>query len=399
MLTGPVGQIVASLAFFAVAGATHFLAYRWAVSALPPLARHRRKLLVVVGAWLVLGPLARFVAVLTDSSILGTIHVAVITEVAVVAGSALPLFAWRVFVWAGARLARRPPEPEIPPPAPAEPPRLTRRQLVEGIGGSAILATTASTLGWGVLKGRHDFRVEEVAVRIAGLPRALDGYTIAQVSDVHVGLFMQEDELRRGLAYAQELKPDLLVVTGDMVDFEPRQVPMLARALADLRPRDGVFAVPGNHDHYAGASVVMNLLRAGGVRPLVNEGLVLRPGDGGGFALLGVDDLAGTWRGGGPRLGQALAMVPDDRPRVLLSHQPQSIELWEGRVALQLSGHTHGGQINPGFQPARAMLPYLAGRYEVGATTLWVNRGFGTSGPPSRIGAPPEITKVVLVAA
>jgi predicted MPP superfamily phosphohydrolase len=133
----------------------------------------------------------------------------------------------------------------------------------------------------------------------------------------------------------------------------------------------------------------------------LNRGKRLRAGDGGGFALLGVDDLWSTRFGGrGPDLARAIADVPGDAPRVLLSHQPNTVDLWRGQVALQLSGHTHGGQINPGFRPAALFMPYLAGRYDVGeGTTLYVNRGFGTAGPPARVGAPPEITKFVLVAA
>jgi predicted MPP superfamily phosphohydrolase len=113
-------------------------------------------------------------------------------------------------------------------------------------------------------------------------------------------------------------------------------------------------------------------------------------------------------------------MVPRHLPRILLSHQPKSVERWAGEVALQLSGHTHGGQINPGFRPASLLMSYVAGRYTVAAgsgavppvpgegpraepplasTTLYVNRGYGTVGPPSRVGAPPEVTRIVLVSA
>jgi predicted MPP superfamily phosphohydrolase len=133
---------------------------------------------------------------------------------------------------------------------------------------------------------------------------------------------------------------------------------------------------------------------------MVDQGKVVRPSDGGGFALLGVDDPRAVRYGrAGPRLDRALSMVAADLPRILLSHQPPTVEGWEGQVALQLSGHTHGGQINPGFRPADLVLKYVAGRYTVGETTLYVNRGFGTVGPPSRVGAPPEITRIVLVAA
>jgi predicted MPP superfamily phosphohydrolase len=144
---------------------------------------------------------------------------------------------------------------------------------------------------------------------------------------------------------------------------------------------------------------VLAALQREKIEVLVNRGRVLRAGDGGGFALLGVDDMWATRSGGmGPNLDDALAMVPPDLPRILLAHQPNFILESAGKVALQLSGHTHGGQINPGFRPASLFLRYLVGRYEVEGTTLYVNRGFGVAGPPSRIGAPPEVSKIVLVA-
>jgi predicted MPP superfamily phosphohydrolase len=131
-----------------------------------------------------------------------------------------------------------------------------------------------------------------------------------------------------------------------------------------------------------------------------DAGKIVRPGDGGGFALLGVDDVSSNKHGRtGPRLDAALAMVPPDRPRILLSHQPYTVDFWAGQVAAQLSGHTHGGQINPGFSPLGLLMKYIAGAYRVGETTLYVNRGFGTVGAPTRVGAPPEITRFVLVAA
>jgi len=132
----------------------------------------------------------------------------------------------------------------------------------------------------------------------------------------------------------------------------------------------------------------------------VNEGELIRGRDGGGFALLGVADMfASGSREQPPSLERALAMVPPDAPRILLAHQPAYFPVARGRVALQLSGHTHGGQINPGFRPAALFMRYLSGRYEERGSTMWVNRGFGVAGPPARIGAPPEVTKIVLVAA
>ena len=182
-----------------------------------------------------------------------------------------------------------------------------------------------------------------------------------------------------------------------MVDFDARYAPSLARALADAAPRDGTFAILGNHDYYAGAVEVSRVVRAAGITPLVNEARVIRAGDGGGFALLGTDDAWARRMGGiGPSLPVAAANVPVDRPRILLAHQPALFSRVAGQVALQLSGHTHGGQI----APMNYMLAgYVVGRYEKAGSSLYVNRGFGVAGPPVRLGVPPEITKIVLVAA
>jgi predicted MPP superfamily phosphohydrolase len=277
---------------------------------------------------------------------------------------------------------------------------MDRRRTIERLGGAAVYGVTGTMLGWGMIRGRHAFELSEVPLVVPGLPRALDGYVIAQISDLHVGAFVGERELDEGFALVRAARPDLVVVTGDIVDFDPVFAPRVARKLADLPARDGVTAITGNHDYYAGADDVLGALRAAGVNVLRNDGRLVRPADGGGFALLGVDDVTSFGHGGdGARLDRALAAVPSDRPRILLSHQPITVDLFAGQVAVQLSGHTHGGQINPGFSPLGLMMKYVAGAYRVRGTTLYVNRGFGTVGAPSRVGAPPEVTRFVLVAA
>jgi predicted MPP superfamily phosphohydrolase len=228
----------------------------------------------------------------------------------------------------------------------------------------------------------------------------LDGYTIAQVSDLHTGVMVGERELAEGFERVAQIRPDLVVATGDLVDFDASYAPLIGRVLAEARARDGVYAIFGNHDYYTGADEVLEAVDRAGVELLVNAGKRIRPLDGGGFALLGVDDLWARRSGGrGPDLERAIAMVPEGVPRVLLAHQPQYLNSSYGRVALQLSGHTHGGQINPGFHPAKLFMPYVSGRYEKNGTVMWVNRGFGVVGPPARIGAPPEVTKIILVSA
>jgi uncharacterized protein len=284
--------------------------------------------------------------------------------------------------------------------------RVSRREAIERTVGVTIVGATSLTLGWGALRGRHDFALEEVEIKVPRWPRVLDGYVIAQVSDVHVGAFVGERELGEGFALVRKMRPDLVVATGDLVDVDAAAILPLLEQLLAAGSRDGAYAILGNHDHYAGAARVAAHIRASKVRLLDNEGVRLREGDGGGFTLLGVDDLEGrsrrtSTRAGfhGPDLGRAIGALSPDGPRILLAHQPMYFHESQGRVDLQLSGHTHGGQINPGVSPARAIMEFVAGRYERAGSTLYVNRGFGVSGPPSRIGAAPEITKIVIVSA
>jgi predicted MPP superfamily phosphohydrolase len=391
----------------------------WALGAFPRLKKHARPLKIVLAALTVLGPLTRVAVARLHGEWITVIFVMAMIEYMVVIFAALPIALIRIATDLSARVAKRLSVGssvgvdvgvgvdvsagvgvDVGSSADVGVPAMTRRQLVEGIGGGLVLAASGCSLGWGAARGRHAFVIEEVPVRIVGLPKALDGYVIGQISDLHVGASVGAREIAEGLARLAEIKADLVVCTGDLVDFDPTYIPLLARSIGAIRARDGIAAILGNHDYYTGARAITEALRAAGIDVLTNDGRVIRAGDGGGFALLGVDDLwAGRSGGAGPRLDLALRTVPPDLPRVLLSHQPPSLDAWAGRVALQLSGHTHGGQINPGFRPADALMRYVSGRYEVGGTTLWVNRGFGVAGPPARLGAPPEVTKIVLVAA
>jgi hypothetical protein len=370
--------------------------YYWATSAFPWLGRRRRGVAIALALLWLEQMAVGWIATKSHGRFGDELHTAGSIFLMAMGIAAGPMMLLRGLSWALARRSRQL-DGEV---AELGNKTVTRRQVVEGASGIAFLGVSAGVLGWGAVRGRHMFELCDLVVRIPGLPRALDGYTIAQISDLHVGLHMAERDLDAGLDLVRKARPDLVVVTGDIVDMDPRFTPFAARKLMDLPARDGVSAILGNHDHYAGAAAVGDVLRAAGIDLLVNQGRLVRPGDGGGFALLGVDDRWSARHGGpGARLDQALSMVPPDAPRILLSHQPPTVDFWAGQVALQLSGHTHGGQINPGFRPADLFFQYVSGRYEVGGTTLYVNRGFGTVGPPSRVGAPPEVTRIVLVAA
>ncbi|WP_170229325.1 metallophosphoesterase [Polyangium fumosum] len=330
------------------------------------------------------------------------------------------------FTWIASRVKPAPaPEPVLalatesaaPAPAPAEAPAPapanaeaapalpTRRDfLTQAVTGSALLVGSGSSF-YGAVFGRHDYVIEEVPVRIPGLSKRLDGYTLVQLSDIHFGTFVGDAEMRAAEELVRKARPDRIVLTGDLLDNDARYAEMLGRFVRNIAPlaRDGVVAIPGNHDWYAGIDEVVAALQAAGARVLRNDGFVIGD-EKDGFSLLGVEDV---WArrlapGNGPNLDAALARVPKDLPRVLLCHNPVFFPEAAGQVALQLSGHTHGGQVNLGaLQPGKLVLPYgyVAGLYERNGSRLWVNRGFGTAGPPARVGAPPEVTRVVLVSA
>jgi predicted MPP superfamily phosphohydrolase len=380
-------------ALLGVSAGAHWAAASWAMRVFPSLARRRRAVKIAVTAVVVLMPVLRVLTRRTHSVFLTEMLTWMTFELMTLLFGVIPLM---IIVALSQVVPRRRGETSTHPEEDSK--TLGRREVLQKVGGIATFGATSAVLGWGMTYGRHEYLTEEVVVRIPGLPKALDGYTIAQVSDIHAGTFMEENDLRRALSLVAPVRPDLIVATGDLVDYDSRYAPMLARALSDLRARDGVVAILGNHDYYTGADEVSAALARERVRLLLNEGMVVRPNDGGGFALLGVDDSWGRRSGGpGPDLSRAIGMVPPDLCRILLAHQPNFLLQSAGKVALQLSGHTHGGQVNPGFRPAAAFIPYLVGRYERGGSTLYVNRGFGVAGPPVRIGSPPEITKIVLV--
>jgi predicted MPP superfamily phosphohydrolase len=392
--------------FVLASGFAHYLLYRWVRRAFPRLPQRTARVAVTL-LWLF--PLtARLVARRSGGSFATSLFAVGMLELVLLVVS-VPLFLGLDLlarILTRRRKTRRlvatmTAETEAAPEPPLAPPPVGRREVIERAVGVTFLAGAGSMLGWGMVIGRHDFRIEEVPVRIAGLPRSLDGYTLVQISDLHVGAFVGDRDLDRGLELVRAAKPDVLLLTGDLVDQDAEYTSVLTAKLARMAaPRDGMVGILGNHDYYAGADQVAAAMRAAGVRMLVNEGMRLRPDDGGGFALLGIDDLWAQRSGGpGPRLDEAMRQVPPDVPRILLSHQPTFFYQAAPHVALQLSGHTHGGQVNPGVRIADIFMPFVAGRYERSGSTLWVNRGFGVSGPPSRVFAPPEVTKVVLVAA
>ena len=270
---------------------------------------------------------------------------------------------------------------------------------------------------YGAVFGARVLRRESVTVPMAGLPEALRGLRIVQLSDLHAGRHVTAARLRRIARRAARLKPDVLVVTGDIVHNSTAFAQQAALALGSIPSRYGTFACLGNHDFAAGADAVEHALTAAGVQVLRNRGVLLRCAGGNG---------PGGAAGDGRRAGEAagaslwlcgvddpwsnlldLAAALRDRPpgvaTVLLSHQPNTWPLARAAgVHLQLSGHTHGGQLamlwlHRSLSLARLITPFVAGLYRAGQCYLYVNRGAGSVMPMVRIGARPEVTELTLV--
>jgi predicted MPP superfamily phosphohydrolase len=254
-----------------------------------------------------------------------------------------------------------------------------------------------------VWRAYHPPVVNEVAVRLPGLPRALDGFTIVQLSDIHVGPLIQRRFMDAMVAQANALKGDLVCITGDLVDGSVEELGFAAGALGNLRSRHGTYFVTGNHEYYSGDEEWSDALSRMGVTVLRNRHV--RIGEpGASFDLVGVDDWAAQ-RSGYPAsrsydLAAATAGRDPSRASVLLAHQPAGWreQALKAGIGLQLSGHTHGGQYFPFNLVVSAVWEHPAGLYREGDGSLYVSRGTGFWGPPLRVAAPPEIVKVTLLA-
>lgn len=292
-------------------------------------------------------------------------------------------------------------ETTSPPPASSGDPSHetpTRREALSRAVHLGIVTATTAYVGYGLIKGRRDLRVREEVFHLPKLPRALEGYTIVQLTDIHYGMFTGEEDMRPIIERTLALKPDLIVLTGDLIDRHPRHIADALRSITRLRARDGIFSVLGNHDYYAGFEAVLSAMNRTPIRTLINEHTVIRPGDQGGFTLAGVDDFWAYRMVAGRDCDVRLSLEGSspDRAKVLLAHNPKVFYRAKTQVDLQLSGHTHGGQINPGSMMQLA-LDYVSGVYHEGESTLFVSNGLGFTGPPVRLSAPAEIAKIVLV--
>lgn len=281
--------------------------------------------------------------------------------------------------------------------APVEEVDQSRRLLITR--SMAIFAglTASGVVGYGAKTAFGDPVLKRIQVPLAKLPRSLDGYRIAVVADVHMGPLTGIEHTRRIVRNINGMNPDLVAMVGDLVDGSAAELRLNAAPFRDMITKDGAYFVTGNHEYYAGVEDWLDEVRRVGMRPLQNERLEIR-----GLDIAGVNDVTGDSypdSGGGPDYAKALGDRDLAKPVVLLAHQPvMAREAAKYKVDLQLSGHTHGGQMAPFNYLVRLQQPVVSGLGEVDGTKVYVTNGAGFWGPPVRVGAPPDITLVELKA-
>src|SRR5688572_21888566 len=222
--------------------------------------------------------------------------------------------------------------------------KLTRRSFLRGLAAAGLVGASGAS-AYGLWFEPFNYELTETDVFIRGLPRAFEGFRVAQLSDVHHSRLVPVEEVRRVVELANAAKPDLVALTGDYTTSRRRYVEPCAEALGNLRAPEGVWAVLGNHDHYTDAELTARALSRRKINVLSNANTLLRRGVDE-LRLAGVDD----WGWGKADWARALGGVDTTRPSVLLSHEPAVLDMPETRgVSLILSGHTHGGQIRLPF--------------------------------------------------
>jgi predicted MPP superfamily phosphohydrolase len=270
---------------------------------------------------------------------------------------------------------------------------------LDGITASGVLLAAAAVTAVGFVNARRVAQVVRVDVPLTGLPAALAGFTIAQISDIHVGPTIKGDYVAAIVERVNGLGADLVAITGDIVDGGVPQLSIHTAPLARLRARHGTYWVTGNHEYYSGVAQWQAEFRRLGLRGLMNEHVVVEH-DGARLVVAGVTDYsAGAFdpaQRSDPR--GALAGSPEGIARILLAHQPRTATAAAAAgFDLQLSGHTHGGQFWPWNLLVGLQQPFTAGLHRLGRLWIYTSRGTGYWGPPKRFGAPSEITLLRLV--
>ncbi|MDI1461714.1 metallophosphoesterase [Catellatospora sp. KI3] len=288
------------------------------------------------------------------------------------------------------------PEPQPGPQRDASAERDAESRRLFLARGAAIFAglTATGITAYGARTALSGPVVKRVQIPLAKLPRSMDGYRIALASDIHLGPLTGIDHTRRIVNALNGLDADIVAIVGDLVDGSVAELADEAAPLRDLRSRNGAYFVTGNHEYFSGAEEWVAEVERLGLRALRNERLAIH-----GLDLAGVNDVTGVSEGPGkgPDFARTLDGRDLSRPVVLLAHQPvQAHEAAKHGVDLQLSGHTHGGQLVPFNLIAALQQPVISGLGDVDGTKVYVTNGAGYWGPPVRVGAPPDVTLVEL---
>jgi predicted MPP superfamily phosphohydrolase len=271
------------------------------------------------------------------------------------------------------------------------------RRLVLARGAAIVAGLTATgTTGYGVRTALGGPRLDRVQIALAKLPRTMDGTRLAVVADIHLGPLTGKNHTRRIVDMINSIDPDVVAIVGDLVDGTVAELGPGAAALADIRSRYGAYFVTGNHEYYSGYQQWLTEVARLGIRPLRNERVEIRA-RGGVLDLAGVNDIGGGAYGDAPDFGKALDGRDPARPVVLMAHQPlQAFEAARHGVDLQVSGHTHGGQMAPFNLLVPLQQPVTRGWGEVDGVPVYVTNGAGFWGPPVRVGAPPQVSLIEL---
>jgi len=273
-----------------------------------------------------------------------------------------------------------------------------RREFLAQLLAGGVGAFGLALSGWGVWSAIRPVEVKRVPIRLKKLPESLNGLRIVQLTDMHVGLTIGRDFVDDVVRKVNALEPDIVAITGDLIDGSVEDLGHAVAPLAEIRAKLGTYFVTGNHEYYSGADSWLTFLREMGIRVLRNEHVELTK-DGEAFHVAGVDDWTAHQFGNGHGANMARAMEGRDssKPVVLLAHQPvQFDEAQAHGVDLQISGHTHGGQIFPFGVLTRMVQPFVSGLHRRGDSQIYVSSGTGYWGPPMRIAAPAEITLIEL---
>jgi len=270
------------------------------------------------------------------------------------------------------------------------------------ISAQAVVILTGVATLLGLFNARRRAAVVEVDVSVANLPAQLHGFSIAQISDVHVGQTIRHGYVNAIVETVNSLQPDVIAITGDLVDGSVQQLAPHVAPLGSLRARHGAYFVTGNHEYYSGAQAWVQELRRMGLTVLMNEHVILEH-QGANLVLAGVTDYSAHHFNRAERSDPEAALrgAPADAgARILLAHQPRSaMAAAAAGYDLEISGHTHGGQFWPWNLFVRFQQPFTAGLARLENMWVYTSRGTGYWGPPKRLGAPSEITRIRLVRA